>query len=1257
MTQKKLTSDSKENDFQSVITEIRKVLTQYSTKDIAFSLLISNLWLPNIASPVKHQLLYAIFLNTIPNRFSKKDKVTSYNEFCGFLERVFSLLPEFPWIEDYVPESDWGNVKFHHDGSDHRIFYGNEIGNIYDYLMLFQVLYSSRNKDYLKLTSRSPLKELKSCLELQDAIISGITKQPAGEELDVSPGDLEKPPEDYWKQSLKFWGKFNPLEVITGQFAEHFSCKLGSLPKNSLTLEKFGSLIFKGRLFSSYFIKIDNRLIPFLPRRYSSILLEEWASLFSKYEEKLNKKNSYSKHVAAEIYDFLKKRIRSKSLFPFVSAVTKDEKPHKVVFSSSFISKDRLILVYTPAPFSSGEELGEKLSKLAPKLKEALMLIGSSPVTLGLRAHGQILKYASDSNGETLKPELLIVLSQTSTEMQKIPLSKDLPGRTVFLDQFLGVFDEIEEVDEATDFFEYLEEIEPKLLRLPFGLLDKYGSFKDSAGVLVGGARNPDMIMIYPHWGSNRRYETLSKFWDKYPDSGFFDHPRSWKIKQASAKGIRLIARGYFGSALYCQVGSSRFFTNAPFHVMSYQQGQIANLLMESLEDSISRNESVLEKHTFFQTYEQSQVSFFPWSLVRKNDKFKHLRHLDPDGSLWKADIGFVKAGVPGIRVVFNKKLITDALEGVKDSTLEIDLLIEVLNKLNRFAPDSDFSSILSKLSEQKSNKPRFTLFRVQKEVSFPEFILAHKPSIHHLKKARKVVAELAEKADLSPGSYKLNDAQEKLNILRKKIVSLIDNEVSKHKYEDTIPYLIERIDALNHKYEYEGSSIKRSLRHDVDYDREERYTEVHNEYVKQHKNFRYLIEKFVQIKPAGRMHLDKNRFQFLIALIDKLHEIYAASDSVQYDIYPVGISLDDDYVVQVNYKANLKAMQESYGQEQAKINLGLVGSEADRVESPKPIEDFLNELDTAFKQDLKFSLRSMVNILQILSQWSGYQTKVQENSYYSATRDEISEVCLKNIRGIQESEIEPILNFLTLKTHDVVRVLGQDEPCEDLPVWEYRKRYSRYNLRPLILIGEKYFWGPHSARRSGVIWAQAPVTGSLPIDLQGSAIQQTIEKEKNSIEEALDSKTLEIIKRLTEHAEQDVRLHARDKRGGHPEELGDYDVLAFYPEKNVVLNIEDKDILPAFCLKDSKRLRDYIFGSKKDERYLEKVEKRGTYLANNLVKIARLLGWSIDTDKLPKVISLFISRQSYWWTRFPPRSTKVKFLRIDLLSKFLEDL
>ena len=264
----------------------------------------------------------------------------------------------------------------------------------------------------------------------------------------------------------------------------------------------------------------------------------------------------------------------------------------------------------------------------------------------------------------------------------------------------------------------------------------------------------------------------------------------------------------------------------------------------------------------------------------------------------------------------------------------------------------------------------------------------------------------------------------------------------------------------------------------------------------------------------------------------------------------------------------------------------------------------------------------------------------------------------MKNIMGISREEIKPIINFLTLKKDDVIRILGQDEPCQDLPVWEYRKRYARYNLRPFIQIGDKYHWGPYSVRRTGIVWSETASTGMMPTDLQATSIVEVLRTEKKLVEDALTDKALEIMEKYTPHIRKNLKLYNLKPKGSHPSELGDYDVLSFYPDKNIVFNIECKDILPVHCLKDAKRLREKIFGRPgKDEGHFGQINKRKDYLAEHIFDIGTALEWPMDSKNPPEIITIYLSRRSYWWTSFPPEEIEAVFLRIDLLSDFIRNL
>jgi hypothetical protein len=527
---------------------------------------------------------------------------------------------------------------------------------------------------------------------------------------------------------------------------------------------------------------------------------------------------------------------------------------------------------------------------------------------------------------------------------------------------------------------------------------------------------------------------------------------------------------------------------------------------------------------------------------------------------------------------------------------------------------------------------------------------------MNHFKRAKKRIAELAKQSGIAEGYYKVEDAKVKLNALRDAVISEINSEVRHYKFSRSIPYLLTRIDALIDDYERRTLTIEYSIEHEVDYDRAEAYAERHSKYTTMHRNYRYLIEKFIQLQPNGESLLSKDAFQYLIALIDWLHVFYSASDSLHYGINPVGIKVGGNFLVDVEYESDMKEKDRLFGEEDAKISLGLIGQAEDRVFSPRTTQELLDTLDSAFKSEINFTFRSMINVLQLLASWVEHGSGIEMSPFYSAGLSEIEEACMQRIEGIVIEEVAPILDFLTLKKDEVLCILGQKEPCTDLPVWEHRKRYARYNLRPLLLIEDKYYWGPYSARKSGIIWSGNLSYGTLPIDLQSSKVQEVVESEKALIEDAIEDKALEIVKRYTLYVKKKCELH--NISPSHLLELGDYDVFAFIPEKNAILNIECKDILPPFCLKDAKRLREKIFGRPgKDGGHFEQIEKRQNYLTEHLLSIAKELSWPVSVDTLPEIVTIYLTRLTYWWTRFPPREVNALFLRVDMLAKFIEDL
>jgi hypothetical protein len=1242
-----------------ILKDLQDAYKQYSTKDVAETLFVSSLWLPNISSWLKHQILVAAFASTKSEEFSDTDQINSYANFEALLTHIFPLLPSVPIMEDYIPQFDWGDIRYFFEGISYKIFYGCNIETVYDFLYVFDLMFASHNDEIQPMLMRSPRIEFLACLKLQHTIISCIPiDQNAIDFENIVPGHIEIPTEKFWTDARAYYNAFDSIDFVPEDVFEHYSVRLGSdTDVSRVQANNILRLASHGELIDFFFVEHDGKYYSVLPRMFSEVLIEKWAKLFKEYKDQVLSKIDYQKELTLDLLVYVRQRHQKDQILALPSPTLPSGEPEDPIFACGFISRDRLFLIYVLSPFVDDSSQA-KLADLSIQLNVAIDLVSQEPTTLALHMDKKNVIFASERK-TTPKPEIIVVIPTVSIEGMVLPIPEDFPATVMFMHDFLGLFDELDDLITLSDFFDFLAADDPNMSMMPNSYVDQFGAFRDMQGVLVHGAREVNLILLDPHWGSHQRYETLKTFWSIFPTrvGSHLGHPRSWETETISGKQNNLVSRQYIGRVLLREIGNVLVLINSPLHLVSRDTARIADLITEALEDSLAYTASILSNHPFFQSTFMLQITVYPIELIHKDEEYEYLRSLTPSTKGWDLDGGSLGIRKRGIRIAIDETIISESMMNSTNRSLEANLVSDIIIEIDKFVSSSKLDEILEQLEQFGDNKPRYMRHEFAKIASFPEYISPSKPEDTHRKAAGKLIAQTALVAGISPGEYKGKSAKDHLNSLRHALVDQIDALVKQYMYHESIPFLIGKIDALTDEYYRTRKSIEASLAHEVEYDRAERSANHEIEFVTTHRAYSYLIEKFVQLTPSGSELMNEPQFQKLIALTQRLLQVYQASDSLHYGAYPVIIDVDEDFIISVRYEADIDKMQQVYRQEIAQIELGLSGNVSDQLDFVTSMADFTAQIDEAFNTSIGFRFTTMLTVLRVLSLWAEYTT-YKEATFYNAEADELFQVFEEAIEDTTQDEFSSVLEFLTLHPDQMLVVTGEQSASDDLPVWEHYKRPAKYNIRPLIHIKDKYYWGGYSANRTSMIWISAIQSGKLPFDCQQPAIDKLIEAEMTKIQKAIVTKTAEIISGFTSWIETEVELHKRDKAGNHPAKLGDYDVLAYIKEKNVILNIECKDILPAFCMKDDSRVRRKFFEDGEDRRgFLGKVERREAYLTSHPAVALKILGYRTTGDEVPKVISLFVSRRSYWWTRFPPVETDVQFITLDILRDFLSNL
>lgn len=375
----------------------------------------------------------------------------------------------------------------------------------------------------------------------------------------------------------------------------------------------------------------------------------------------------------------------------------------------------------------------------------------------------------------------------------------------------------------------------------------------------------------------------------------------------------------------------------------------------------------------------------------------------------------------------------------------------------------------------------------------------------------------------------KLADAKRIIDLLKQKLIEILDNEINNYNFIKSIPLLITYNDANTNFFEIKDMRIRLSLNHEVDYSREESLAEAHEEFLRESKNYRYLIEKFVQFTPSGNKVLNEDLLSYLLALVDWILVMYQHSNVIYYNLLASGLIIKEDKTIETIFLDKTAQQEDIYSLLEVKEEL--YSNQAD-INFTSIMNDY-ESLCQEFKKDFGFNFQSMINLLTVLSQWSN-----EELCYIVANESDIvnkMKTALKNFTEDEENEIPIILDFLTLKKEEVSTIIDKNDSnkifqCKDIPVDEFNLRYSRYAIKPLIKYQNAYIWGAYSAQKTGKTFCNHLSNTRLPYKPQKENTLNFLNNLKKIHEKELVINAYNIIRKYTSYVEKEVELHKRDK-------------------------------------------------------------------------------------------------------------------------------
>lgn len=1215
-----------EKVFREHLEATRDVLRRYRRTDAAIALSVSDLWPANAGSPIKHIYAWGVLLD-LGQSSPDATPITSYTEFRAFAKALFAAWPEFPSLEDFALEADWGQTRVRLGSDFVPMFYGSCIERTPDFVEAFRITYADHPvaKAHMDLA-----------MAVQTRIIDAIPDLRAAPVPETKRGHVEVPPEDFWEacraalfqvgSDIADWRhKAGPaLETSFGAF------------KAPLARDAFGNAAMQGMALPFLAVVEGSDWIPMSVRSGPGVVVDHWAAQHL---------GGVSLQTHQRLAQFVVERFREAVTGPLtlvVGEVACEDFPVSCV-----ISANSGVYLICACDHASNARLSRAAKGVYAKLRHG------APVHFRC-ADGRALMLSKDGATGPSADELrvLIVVTQSSTALGAINVP-ERPARLMPLADFITIFDSLDDLAELERYWKYADEQRMSLSPFSTGPADLFASFKDSHGVLVDGAMSPNWIALDPHWGTSWRFRELTTFWSRAPRV-FPDGSSGWQLAEGTEGVVELKSRhhkalAYSTTVEACTVQAQVIIAPS----MEIEDGRMIDMFAQLLADSLYRcRELILDAPLFV-------LPHIVFSC--EPDRTGTIDH-DLPPELLKQFPSVVVSALPvgshkgKFRLTLDVRAVLAGLNEAMDGAFEIRCLLETLKACHAACGMELPLGLADRLQIKASEPARYHLRVVDRYVDVPDYVDPVLPSSTEYKLARKHLAMAMKDLGLVPGRYELSEAKVRIDQASERLRLHIESRFLSLDRHQLLQACLEQHDALLVAERLKIQRTSQSLSHAVEYDRLGAVEDARKEFGSAARHYRYLLEKVVSSPVTGVESVDDGVLRELVGLVDWYMVLTGASDVLHNGVDVGGVEIDDSFIPEVFYSTDWDQREEQFAREYAKSRLGIDINEQDSVEGALVELLSSQKIREAFLADLGFELQHLLNALAILSQAQRHGFNQELALSYTAGPGRIAQVLVESIDGLQIVEASKIVEFLTLSDAGVRRLPGRDIDEIDVPYWEHRKRLHRYAIRPLVADGAELRWGAEQTSRTMNIWMSSVRDGYLPADFDWPNVEPAIRNVKEGIEKRLEVHTEQIFRRYTPYVVRGLDFFKRFRDEGF-DDVGDFDVLAYWPGTNTLVVAECKYNQPPYTVKDGRRLRDKIFGKAEDDRkgQFSRILRRRQFLEMNRQRMLQLLKWPTAKDKVQRDVEVYVSRDVYYWMVHTPYPVPTIFVRVDALDSWIK--
>ena len=732
------------------------------------------------------------------------------------------------------------------------------------------------------------------------------------------------------------------------------------------------------------------------------------------------------------------------------------------------------------------------------------------------------------------------------------------------------------------------------------GNITKYNYWIANQKQVSRGAIDFDMIStgVYDdEYSIINRYKAYDTWFTFNKPSPFYDNPFQWKTHSSYLGFIEISDKSqshFFGGQIRKVDDCSIFFSQNLELYESKDQHTLVSL--QTIQEIQAR---------YFVLLEQALKDSGFYS--RHNIKFLHLpldkaRDVDNTGftktnNEYVFSDSMIYLDVLEIRYAVDfDKFETDLIKA-KDNAVELKYISELLSCI-KTVPYINFSKIEEGIRDLSGGKRKVKIATKEFKFFISGKTYEHYVNTESTAKAQKEIAIACQKAGLNPGLYDKKDFSKRVRKLQKLIIPKFESILSDFdKFEIHIA-LLSRLSAfvLGKTINSDRVDLKNDdgLDDDVRFDCENNIVKANERYVSYIRLIRYAIDTNLSINHTGCNKPTFDDIDYILAFSERLMLIQNSSDEAHYNLFPISLNVDTEYLIDVIYPDELANFMFARSKRRMEI-LSYI-----------PVVDegiaFLNDVIQNFFLDTGVYINKVFDVCEYLKYEFTYKFKIEsDTNVFKINYAELISDLFSVFPNVDCNELKNAFDYLIIDETGIKKLGNGVE--EFVPVWEREKRVNRIETKPIVKDGEYVIFSPIVINDFEEQWKKG-IFNFYPLYEYGlDHFLSCLEEWKHKCEKKMEADIQNLFPEGS--ALKNVNLHKRDKGYDHPENLGDYDVLGIDVNNKILYNLESKYLAFTGSIREYFNQQDGFFN--KDERD-KKFQQRIDYLLKHKDRILNVL-------------------------------------------------